>query len=71
MYGNSSLLQELRAENVLDGLTAKYLASAFNVTEGVGRSTCHIRLLLIRHNLSGPVKEARNSHRNLGSKTIP
>jgi hypothetical protein len=32
MYGNPSLLQELQAENSLDGLAAEHLVSAFNLT---------------------------------------
>jgi len=66
MYGNPSLLQGLRAENVLDGLAAKHLVSAFNLTEGVGRSTYHIRLFLTGHKPSRPLGEARNSHKKFG-----
>ena len=70
MYGNPSLLQELRAENFLDGLAAKYLVTTFNLTEGVGRGTHHIGLFLTRPKPSRPLREARISHRNFGSKTI-
>jgi hypothetical protein len=70
MYGNPSLLQELRAENVLKGLAEKYLVSAFNLTEGVGRSTYHIRLFLTRHKPSRHLREARISHKFWFEKSI-
>ena len=66
MYGNPSLLQELRAENALDGLAAKHLVSAFNLIEGIGRSTYQIRLFLTGHKSSRHLREARNSHRKFG-----
>jgi hypothetical protein len=59
MYGNPSLLQELRAENVLDGLAAKHLVSAINLTEGVARSTYNIRLFLTPHKPKRPLREGR------------